>query len=108
MTDQTTTTDREADRARLLKQAGAITSGASVIGFGVAVYQAYGAPSFVSVFLTILLAVSAFATDGAKLMIRMEEDGEGQAQRIISMIFTKFFFAALAFTAAMIAAKVST
>ena len=99
MTEQTTTTtDREADYARLLKQASGIATGASVIGFGIAVYQAVGVQPFLSIFLSILLAVAAFATDVAKLMIRMDKDGAGTPQRVFTMIFAKVFLAAIVFT----------
>lgn len=73
MTEQLTT-DRAADRARLRTQAGAIVTTASILGFGVALYQTWG-NDFWIVMRDLAPPVASGAPAMAFVMIAAEDHG---------------------------------
>lgn len=95
--------DPEADRARLLKQAGAIATLASIVGLGVAIGQAAALASVPAIAAAIIGPLAAFAPALAVVMIAMEDHGlTTRTSRIATFLVIAggaalFAFAILAF-----------
>ncbi|WP_308917217.1 hypothetical protein [Jannaschia sp. LMIT008] len=93
----------ETSRARLLWQAGAISTIAAIIGFGVAISQAAALGSLISIFAAIIGPLAAFAPALAVLLIAIEDYGlttrtsRAATFLVVSGGATLFVFAILAF-----------